>query len=75
MFTCCGIATSLVASWIAMVTAWVALDWCSEAMTSHFSRACTHRTYTYLLVIHSNQVGKMFYPGEPFAKFSPALLG
>lgn len=73
MFTCCGIATSLVASWIAMVTAWVALDWWSEAMTSHFSRACTHRTYTYLLF--NKQVGKMSYPGEPFAKFSPALLG
>jgi len=73
MFTCCGIATSLVASWIAMVTAWVAPDWCSEAMTSDFSRACTRRTYTYLLF--NKQVGKMFYPGEPFAKFSPALLG
>ena len=23
-----------------MVTAWVALDWCSEAMTSHFNRTC-----------------------------------
>ena len=75
-FTCCGRATSLVASWVAMVTAWVALGWCSEAMTSHFNRTCMRMvSQLQLSSLHPHVVRCMKYPGEPLAKLPSALLG